>query len=69
MFTIECKEITYHLMPAFVFYFSSMRMNINLQKLVDKMHQKDEQYDWLENLTSTVSHEMRTPLGIILQNA
>ena len=33
------------------------------------MHEKEEQYDWLENLTSTVSHEMRTPLGIMMQNA
>ena len=64
-----CREISYHLMPAYVFYFTSMSMNINLQKLVEKMHKKDEEYDWLENLTSTVSHEMRTPLGIILQNA
>ena len=24
-------------------------------------------YSWLENLTSTVSHEMRTPLGGIMQ--
>ena len=60
--------MTYHLMPAYVFYFSSMRMNISLLKLVEKMHLKDEQYDWLENLTSTVSHEMRTPLNIILMN-
>ena len=53
-------------MPAYVFYFSNMRMNLNLQRLVNVMHKKDEQYDWLENLTSTVSHEMRTPLGIMM---
>ena len=38
VFSIECKEITYHLMPAYAFYFSSMRTHINLQKLVEKMH-------------------------------
>ena len=66
VFSIECKEISYQLMPAYVFYFSNMRMSVNLHKLVDQMHEKEEEYDWLENLTSTVSHEMRTPLGIIM---
>ena len=44
-------------------------MNLNLQRLVNVMHKKDEKYEWLENLTSTVSHEMRTPLGIIMQTS
>ena len=69
VFNIECKQITYQLMPAYVFYLSSMRMNINLQRLVHRIQQKDKKYDWLENLTSTVSHEMRTPLGLILQTS
>ena len=46
-----------------------MRMGLHLQRLVQKIEQKDKQYDWLENLTSTVSHEMRTPLGLILQTS
>ena len=56
-------------MPAYVFYLSNMRMGLHLQRLVQKIEQKDKQYDWLENLTSTVSHEMRTPLGLILQTS
>ena len=56
-------------MPAYVFYLSSMRMNINLERLVKRIQQKDKKYDWLENLTSTVSHEMRTPLGLILETS
>ena len=56
-------------MPAYVFYLSSMRINLHMQRLVQKIQQKDKQYDWLENLTSTVSHEMRTPLGLILQTS
>ena len=46
-----------------------MRMNINLQQLVHVMQKKDKKYDQLENLTSTISHEMRTPLGIIMQTS
>ena len=44
-----------------------MRMLLKIQRLTNVMHKKDQELDQLENLTSTVSHEMRTPLGIILQ--
>ena len=46
-----------------------MSLNLNLIRLHKKVEKKKSECRWLENLTSTVSHEMRTPLSVIIQTA
>ena len=69
VFSIDFKEINYNFAPAYVFYLTSMSLNLKLMQLQKSVERKRAAYNWLENLTSTVSHEMRTPLGGIMQNA
>ena len=67
VFSIDYREFDYHLGPAMVFYINDMSLDLDMLRLVQQMESKKEAYDWLENLTSTVSHEMRTPLSGIMQ--
>ena len=65
-FSIDFQEIKFNLGPAIVFYLTSVSLNLKLLQLQKKVKQKREDYNWLENVTSTVSHEMRAPLGGIM---
>ena len=46
-----------------------MELNLKFLMLQNRMSKQKEEIRWFKNLTSTVSHEMRTPLEVIIQTA
>ena len=63
---IRTKKIKYLESPAIAIYFQNMTQHVKQLRLESLVLQEKNKTQQLENYTSTISHEFRTPLGTSL---
>ena len=63
---IRTKQIKYLESPAIAIYFQNMTKHVKQLRLESLVLQEKNKTQQLENYTSTISHEFRTPLGTSL---
>ena len=59
---VRVEPIEYHEKPALAIFIDNVTQNIKLMQLQNRIFETRAKNESLENFTSTISHEFRTPL-------